>query len=314
MIYKRTFLPLGQDLHEDALPGLTQFNISANMGDIEKYIEGYIPLHWHAELEIFQLLEGSVDIEVENQTITLEPGEGCFINTGILHAYRAKRHAYYHSFVFDAGIVGGAPGSIFDTRYVQPLLKDGPSFLKINREDTSYHEPHAAAFTACEKEAVGYELEVRAQLSKILLFLLEKAAETHEVNPHRFSPDEDRRIKQCLEWIDLNLEKKVMLNDIASAANISPRECQRLFKNCLCRRPMEYLLYRRLLRAAQLLADEGRTITETAFACGFDSPSYFTKKFRELTGVAPSRYRDLLCDKNSDGFSFETLDNKNLFG
>ena len=69
------------------------------------------------------------------ETFEILPGEGCFINTGILHSFTClvPSPCLYHSFVFDAGIVSGLPGSVFDTRYIRPLLENGSAYLKFDR-------------------------------------------------------------------------------------------------------------------------------------------------------------------------------------
>ena len=53
--------------------------------------------------------------------IILTAGEGCFINTGVLHSFQALETGActFRSFVFDAGIVSGMPGSVFDIKYVR---------------------------------------------------------------------------------------------------------------------------------------------------------------------------------------------------
>ena len=46
----------------------------------------------------------------------------------------------------------------------------------------------------------------------------------------------------------------------------------------------------RLSKAAELLAEENQSVTQIAFAVGFDNLSYFAKVFQERYGVLPSQY------------------------
>jgi len=55
---------------------------------------------------------------------------------------------------------------------------------------------------------------------------------------------------------------------------------------------MEYLQEKRLLLAAEKLISTDLPVTDIALSCGFSSPSYFTKQFRELIGKTPSVYRE----------------------
>ena len=47
----------------------------------------------------------------------------------------------------------------------------------------------------------------------------------------------------------------------------------------------------RLEAAAHLLRTTGQSVTEIAYACGFNSPSYFTEAFRREHGYPPRRFR-----------------------
>ena len=54
------------DIHQQEFPEQERylFDLVANRGDIHKFITGNIPAHWHNELEIFMLMEGSVRIGI----------------------------------------------------------------------------------------------------------------------------------------------------------------------------------------------------------------------------------------------------------
>ena len=54
----------------------------------------------------------------------------------------------------------------------------------------------------------------------------------------------------------------------------------------------DYLLEYRIEQSLPLLLDENMNITETALACGFSTPSYYTKIFRKYMGCTPRSYRE----------------------
>lgn len=292
MIYRRTAIQINQQRQELQMIEQPSFPLLANAGDIRGFFTGCIPSHWHRELEIFELMEGSVQIGVGERTITLHAGDGCFINSGILHSFVSAlpRPCIYRSFVVDAGLIGGMPGSVFDTVYLRPLIEQGPPFLTFEAAEANaiFFDTFQRAFSACEREDFGYEFELRAALSSLLLFVLQKAQVTPST---RMSAISETRLKQMLAWIDQHMEEPVDVRHIADAANICPRECQRMFRRYLHASPVEYVLRRRIFFAANLLTTTDRSVTDIALACGFSSPSYFTKKFHEIAGAAPLAYR-----------------------
>ena len=62
----------------------------------------------------------------------------------------------------------------------------------------------------------------------------------------------------------------------------------RVFTELVGRPPHRYLTDARL-RAARSMLEEGRSVTETCFACGFNNLSHFSRSFAQRFGLAPSR-------------------------
>ena len=121
MIRSRSYVPLKPNQEELMEGGLELFDCSVNDDDVHHYISSQIPAHWHRELEVFQLLSGEVRAAVGDQACALRAGEGCFINTGVLHSFTALSGApcRFRSFVFDAAILAGAPGSVSSAVNIQ---------------------------------------------------------------------------------------------------------------------------------------------------------------------------------------------------
>ena len=116
MIQNRKYLYTdvnGMEVRDDVAP---LFDLVANDGDVHEYIADVVPSHWHSELEIFWLLEGRVRVGIGEEVHEIKAGYGCFINTGVIHSVAAlvDGPCRYRSFVFDAGILAGMPGSVFE--------------------------------------------------------------------------------------------------------------------------------------------------------------------------------------------------------
>ncbi len=298
MIYSRSSIRTddqGKELQEN---GLQLFHVTVNDGDIHQYAASCIPFHWHQELEAFLLLEGEVEIGVGDSSCRLNAGEGCFINTGIIHSFSGlvPSPCRYRSFVFGSDIVAGTPGSVFDTMYVRPLLEEGVPFLEFRDKtgDGLYFEQFHRAFKACQEERDGYEFQVREALSNIVLHAKEKS----RIMPSRKIPAvQEERLKAMLRWIDGHVGQSLSVGEIAKQANICPRECQRMFGRYLHYTPVEYVQRRRIFAAARQLACTDRPVTEIALSCGFSSPSYFSKQFKAVVGSTPAKYRSAVRER-----------------
>src|SRR5262249_62039336 len=92
-------------------------------------------------------------------------------------------------------------------------------------------------------------------------------------------------------WIAAPPHEPIDLEDTAAAAGLSPFHFLRLFARILGVTPHQYLVRSRLRRAASLLADGARSITDVAFDVGFGDLSNFVRTFHRAAGVSPRRFR-----------------------
>lgn len=292
MIRKPNFIIVDNHGEEIQEKDAHLLDLTVNDGDIQQFAAGHIPPHWHKDLEAFILLEGAVKIGIGDTVYQLCKGDGCFINSEVLHSFTADTSApcRYRSFVFNPDIIGGTPGSVFDAVYVRPLLENGAAFLKFQNKngDGVFFEQFEHAFAACTSEEYGYEFQLRNALSNILLYAKSKSTGAAK----RPIPSiQEIRLKEMLLWIDQHIGTAITVSDIADTVNICTRECQRIFHQYLFYSPIEYVHRKRIYNAARLLSDTNLPVTDIALSCGFSNPSYFSKKFRELMKSTPGEYR-----------------------
>jgi AraC-like DNA-binding protein len=100
-----------------------------------------------------------------------------------------------------------------------------------------------------------------------------------------------RRAVEAALRIDANADDALDLDDAARAAGLSAFHFLRLFSAVLGVTPHQYLVRSRLRRAARLLADEERRISDIALDAGFGDLSNFVRTFRRAAGVTPSVWR-----------------------
>jgi len=92
--------------------------------------------------------------------------------------------------------------------------------------------------------------------------------------------------------MEANLEEPMTRAQLARAAGLSSRQLERLFRRYLNRSPARYYVELRLNRARQLLHQTDMAIIDVALACGFVSPSHFSKCYREFFSKTPRKERE----------------------
>lgn len=255
-----------------------------------------VPWHWHPDLEVGIILQGSASVCAGGDRLSLRQGEGFFINFEVLHALQSADSSpcLLHSVVFHPRLVGGSVDSIFWQNYVQPLIADGAR-QSIRFDGTApWHKQVLAAIEAawqsCAQELPGYDLQIREALSQ-LAFLLSRNCSSGGQAPSERVLRNESRIKQMLRFIEENYAGQISTSSIARSAAISESECLRCFRSTIGAAPIQYLKQFRVQKSAELLLSSEESVGEIGARCGFPDASYFSKIFRELKGCTPSAYR-----------------------
>jgi AraC family transcriptional regulator len=100
-----------------------------------------------------------------------------------------------------------------------------------------------------------------------------------------------RRAVEAALWIDASAHEPIDLESAAREFGLSPFHFLRLFARVLGVTPHQYLVRSRLRRAARLLADDARPITEVAYDVGFGDLSNFVRTFRRAAAMSPRSFR-----------------------
>lgn len=100
-----------------------------------------------------------------------------------------------------------------------------------------------------------------------------------------------RHLLRARDLADARYFEPLTVADLARDAGLSPAHFSREFRRTFGEAPHQYLLTRRLERAAALLRNTDRSVTEICFAVGLSSLGSFTTTFRRVYGTTPAGYR-----------------------
>jgi len=99
------------------------------------------------------------------------------------------------------------------------------------------------------------------------------------------------RLSRVIERMEQSIEEPVSPAELAEEVGMSTRQLERLFRRYLNRSPKRYYMELRLARARNLLMQTDLSVINVALACGFASPSHFSKCYRAQYGTTPYRER-----------------------
>jgi AraC family transcriptional regulator len=101
-----------------------------------------------------------------------------------------------------------------------------------------------------------------------------------------------RRFQRVTEFIEANLDQDLSLASLAAEACLSRAQFVRQFKRLTGLSSHQYVLRRRVDRAAALLKSGELCLKGLALEVGFSSQSHLTEAFRRVYGTTPGAYRD----------------------
>lgn len=99
------------------------------------------------------------------------------------------------------------------------------------------------------------------------------------------------KLSQVIQMMESNIEEPISPSILAKDAGMSTRQLERLFRRYLNRSPKRYYMELRLQKARNLLMQTDMTVINVALACGFSSPSHFSKCYRAHYNTTPYRER-----------------------
>ena len=99
------------------------------------------------------------------------------------------------------------------------------------------------------------------------------------------------KLSKVIYMMETNIEEPVTPSSLAADVGMSTRQLERLFRRYLNRSPKRYYMELRLQKARNLLMQTDMSVINVALACGFSSPSHFSKCYRSHFETTPYRER-----------------------
>lgn len=264
--------------------------------EFDNYVRDLIPWHWHNELELIYIESGVCIYRTNRREYQLKAGDAIYLNPGTLHALEAvEDNTVFYANLFDRTFLTGTDGSYFDLHYVAPVFRQkAMEAVPIwrNAEGTEHVlDLIRQTIVVCRDEPPFFALVLRNIHSEIWGYLCQRVQECRDQRTETQMEANDIRVKQMLLYIMEHYRTRISIPELADCANISERECYRLFRQYLRQTPNLFLQYYRVQKAKNLLCTTQMPVTEISSAAGFESISYFSKIFKRLTNMTPSEFR-----------------------
>ena len=254
------------------------------------------PWHFHNEIEILYVLEGSGTSFVADSIESFNPGDLAILGSNLPHFWRSDEKYYdpsneeqidYIVIQFSSDLLPESMFQYAEFSVIQQLfikasrgLRFKPSFagkagkLIINLADSS-----------------GLERVI------LLLQLLNEMARTDdykilagELYKQHHAGIYDNRLAKVMNFLNIGYKQKIELKEIAELANLHPSSFCRYFKEKTGKSLSEYITELRLSYACRLITEGKMSISQVCFESGFNNLSNFNRIFKRTVKMTPSEY------------------------
>jgi len=253
------------------------------------------PCHWHDDIEWIHILKGCMCYYINGKHLMLYENDSLMVNARQMHygySYE-KQDCFYLCILFHPSLFGNNQTLL--QKYVTPIIKnDSLEYLYFDsneEEGKKISKLLTQIVWLKEQSQDGYEMEVIA-LMQILWAKLLQSKKLLPMEDGQQMKDDLKLHKDMISFLYQHYNEKITLEEIAAAGHISRSKCCRIFKHYLQQSPISFLNTYRLKVSCNLLDSTDKSITEIAFACGFNHLSYFSKNFYNHYGCTPREYRE----------------------
>lgn len=281
---------LNSDASENVAYNITNFPAYIKKGQLSSYPDFRAVSHWHDDFEFILILDGQMSYDINGHKISLQTGEGIFVNSRCFHYGYSDSHTECIFICIPLSPQLLSTNNYFVENYLNHLV-----------QNTNFpYQKLSPAIQWQNSILCNLEALYENNLEKIHPFtILEKTSHILGLlfdNMDSFSDNKQNNddviaLTAMIGYVQKNYSNKILLKDISTAGNCCKTKCTELFKKYLTTSPMLYLNQYRLEKSIFLLQNTEMSITEIAYACGFSNTSYYCELFDKNYGITPGQFR-----------------------
>lgn len=245
--------------------------------------------HYHKEVEILLLLEGSMQVETVDTVYNLEGQDLLIIGSSRLH--RTRRHKLVKQIVLQLDILAQLDQY---TKDFSPILLELSEPLDRLNEVLSINKPVKEAmfhllvqiYQEASQMEPGYELAISGAFKQLLSLFIRHAPSSSPI-----SPADWQRLKPVLDYVESHYVNPIRIHDVLHLVHLEYHYFIKYFQQCIGMSFVDYLHLRRIKKAEHLLLTETLSIADVGVQSGFPNVNQFIRIFKRYNEFTPSEFR-----------------------
>jgi len=219
------------------------------------------------------VLDGEADYMLfENEKLIIKKGDLVYMPKNSKYESKASISECYSYIIVNMDIIDNSKSDIFFTNDISIILNSNNSYYKNIFKEINNAYIIAGMASSIKCKALVYEM-----LYHLALDLFK-----NELAENKYS-----KIYPGILYLEENYHKDIKIYDLAKVSHLSVSHFRRLFTEYFGISPIEYVNKLRIKKASELLKSGLYTVSETAEETGFANIYYFSRLFKNITGVSP---------------------------
>lgn len=255
------------------------------------HLDTSYPPHWHNALEIIVGEKETYSIEAEGRIYIVRPGDILLIPGGVTHTLTPAKGCNGFVYLLNLDFLG----TIKSASRLMSLLSH-----PINIVEAEKPTLRLSVSTLLRQMREDYfntndlrELLVYSRLLVMVEQLIHSEFDDDTSAHNRCDKRKEYsdRFNEIINYLNNNYTEDLTVDDVAKRFGLSKYYFSRLFQQYTHYTFCDYLTFRRLKAAEQLMSDQSLSITDIAFQAGFSTLSTFSRVFHKYKKCTPSEYR-----------------------
>lgn len=258
-----------------------------------------IATHWHEEIEVIIVLDGSCNYRVDLESFTITKGDILMISPQKLHSLSIipNEQMIWASFVFNINMLKSYTTDGTLLKYIAPILNHNHELPILIKDDISCYDKlfkviEDIIYCYYEKN-IAYELELKSLIFHFFSLLYKNNLIEKQKNKNSLTVNTTDKIKLVLNYINEHYSEDISINTLSNICEYSEYHFMRFFKKHIGLTCIQYINNFRLEKASILLTSTNSPIMDISLEVGFDNLSYFNKLFKRKYNLTPKEFRNL---------------------
>ncbi|MDF2670303.1 MAG: hypothetical protein K0R67_2609 [Paenibacillus sp.] len=248
--------------------------------------------HYHRELELLCILEGAMEMRIQEQVYPLHAGDVLLIGSSQPHATWSvlSDKVVYVILHFDLHVYSDPFVMLYYRIFHEvdgPLSRYNNLFQGNDDLKKEIGSTILSIYREMDSRRRGYEFAISLHIKHLLLTILR--CEQDESRDHYDLPFA-YKLHSVFDYVERHLSDKIDMEIISKMTNMSYHYFSKFFKKTIGVSFVEFVNIQRIKKAERLLLTENSNITEIALSVGISNMTHFYDLFKRYNHCSPKEY------------------------